>query len=462
MGSEIKGDMSEASLQPTLSADAARLPYSVKIGWALGQLPIASHIGVVSFYLLYFLTDVHQIPPAWAGVALLLPRLFNMFFDPVMGSLSDRTRTRFGRRRPYLLGGSLLWGIGFILLFGLPVITDPRTGIVLLFGAFMIVTIGQTLYHVPYSAMLAEMTRTSRDRISLASWKESVSRVGILIAATTTPILVALFASEAQGYRVAGLVFGAVIVFGGVVAFWTTAKAPSREDSEHEAVSYRAQLQAMLSNRPFCLLVVGYVCIMAADELFSSSLIFYAVNVLGQSEAFVGKVYPISSIAAICTIPAWNGAAVRMGKKNTLLLAIAGMAATWLSLLAIPASHAWIMYPLMAVAGAFNAGLLLLPNAMVPDTVEYYAHQSGMRREGAIYGAWIFCQQSAMAAGGFILSISLGLIGYSGARAVQPDSVHDGLAAIISVVPAGLLAVAALLAWIYPLNEERVQALGAA
>lgn len=453
--------MSEASLHPTAPISGSPLPCSVKIGWALGQLPIASHIGVVSFYLLYFLTDVHHIPPAWAGVALLLPRLFNMFFDPVMGSLSDRTRTRFGRRRPYLLGGSLVWGIGFILLFGLPVMADPRTGIAILFGAFMFVTVGQTLYHVPYSAMLAEMTRTSRDRISLASWKESVSRIGILIAATTTPILVAWFASEAQGYRIAGLVFGAVIIFGGLIAFRTTAKAPSRKDSRH-AASYRAQLQAVLGNRPFCLLVIGYICIMAADELFSSGLIFYAVNVLGQSEAFVGKVYPISSIAAICTIPAWNGAAVRLGKKKALFFAIAGMGATWLSLLAIPATHAWVMYPLMAVAGVFNAGLLLLPNAMVPDTVEYDAHHSGHRREGAIYGAWIFCQQSAMAAGGFMLSISLGLIGYDGALAVQPASVHDGLAAIISIGPAILLAIAALLAWAYPLSEERVQALGAA
>ncbi|HWU12950.1 MAG TPA: glycoside-pentoside-hexuronide (GPH):cation symporter [Caulobacter sp.] len=454
-------DMAKDRSGPATAA-ATTLPFSVKIGWALGQLPIASHIGVASFYLLYFLTDVHHIPPAWAGVALLLPRLFNMFFDPVMGSLSDRTRTRFGRRRPYLLGGSLVWGLAFTLLFGLPVLGDPRTGIVLLFGAFMLVTIGQTLYHVPYSAMLAEMTRNSRDRISLASWKESVSRIGILIAATTTPILVAWFASEALGYRVAGLVFGAVIIFGGLVAFKTTAKAPSREDSVHVAVSYRAQFQAMLDNRPFCLLVIAYVCIMAADELFSSSLVFYAVNVLGQSAAFVGKVYPISSIAAICTIPAWNGAAVRLGKKTALLIAIAGMAATWLCLLAIPPSHAWIMYPLMAISGAFNAGLLLLPNAMVPDTVEYDAHHSGHRREGAIYGAWIFCQQSAMAAGGFMLSISLGFIGYNGAVAVQPASVHHGLAAIISIAPAVLLAIAALLVRAYPLNEERVQALGAA
>lgn len=432
---------------PSTSTDTPPLSRVAIIGWALGQLPIAAHVGIVSFYLLYFLTDVHHVPPAWAGIALLIPRLFNIVFDPVMGSLSDRTESRFGRRRPYLLGGAVLWGIAIMVLFGLPVSADPLRGAVALLAAFMVVSIGQTLYHVPYSAMMPEMTRVSAERISLASWKESVSRVGVLIAASTTPLLVALFPSEATGYRVAGIVFGLVIALGGIVAFVTTARAPSIPTTTVR-IGWRAQLAALVANRPFRLLVSAWICMMIADEIFSSSLIYYAVNVLGQSASFVGKAYPISSVSAILVIPAWNALARRIGKTRALIVATLGMAATWFSVVLIPADHGWIMLPLMSVVGAFNAGLMMIPAAMVPDTVEYDARRSGQRREGAIYGAWIFCQQSAMAAGGFILSMALTVIGYRPDAGVQHD-VATGLSVTIAVLPAAILMVALLLVMRY-------------
>lgn len=425
------------------SVSTPALPRLVIVGWALGQLPIAAHIGIVSFYLLYFLTDVHHIPPAWAGIALLVPRLFNIIFDPVMGAVSDRTRSRFGRRRPYLLGGAILWGAAIIVLFGLPVSATPARGVIALLAAFMVVSMGQTLYHVPYSAMMPEMTGISAERISLASWKETVSRLGVLIAASTTPVLVALFPTEVAGYRAAGIVFGLVIAVGGLVAFITTARAPCLP-TDNVRIGLRSQLAALIANRPFRLLVGAWICIMIADEVFSSCLIYYAVNVLGQTASFVGKAYPISSIAAILVIPAWNALAKRSGKTPALIVATIGMAFAWASVLFIPADHGWLMLPLMAVIGAFNAGLLMIPCAMVPDTVEHDTARTGQRREGAIYGAWIFCQQSAMAAGGFILSMALTVMGYQPGATVQHD-VAAGLKLTIAALPAGILMIALLL-----------------
>lgn len=433
-------------------APAAPLPLATRIGWALGQLPIAGHVGIVSFYLLYFVTDVHHIPPAIAGIALLLPRIFNIIFDPIVGSVSDRTRSRFGRRRPYLLGGALVWGIAMAFLFGLPTVADKFTAAAIIFGAYMAVSIGQTLYHVPYSAMLAEMAQNNRERISLAGWKEAVSRLGILAAASVVPLVVASFASETLGYRIAGLIFGLIIIVGGTIAFLSTAGAPATPLST-ENTSFRRQLQAIAENRPFRLLLGTYALVMVADEIFSGTLVFYAVNVLGRTPAFVGQAYPISSIAAVVAIPLWNALALRIGKQRAFLASILGMMATWVSVAAIPPAHGWIMLPLMAVVGAFNAGLLMLPNAMLPDTIEYDAAHSGARREGAIYGAWIFFQSSAMALGAFALSMILASIGYQGGAHAQSSLVIQGITLTLSVVPAGLLLIAWLILRRYPLAD---------
>ena len=109
-----------------------------KLGWAAGEVGLASYTGVSSIYLLFYATDVLGIPAAWAGLALLIPRIWNIVSDPIVGFLSDRTETRFGRRRPYLLGGALVWGAAFFLLFNLPRLNDPLLEAVLFGSVFLL------------------------------------------------------------------------------------------------------------------------------------------------------------------------------------------------------------------------------------------------------------------------------------------------------------------------------------
>lgn len=143
-----------------------------KLGWATGEIGLASYAGVSSIYLLFYATQVLRIPPTAAGLALLIPRIWNIVGDPIVGFLSDRTQTRFGRRRPYLLGGALVWGAAFCLLFNLPRLSDPLLEAVLFGAVFLLNNTGLTLYQVPYSAMLAELTRDYAERTRLVAYKE--------------------------------------------------------------------------------------------------------------------------------------------------------------------------------------------------------------------------------------------------------------------------------------------------
>src|SRR5262245_51719072 len=123
-----------------------------KLGWVTGELGLASYAAVSTIYLLFYATEVLHISPAWAGLALLVPRVWNVVADPIVGFLSDHTRTRFGRRRPYLLGGALVWGAAFFLLFNLSRIegswveAGTVTAVVLFSCVFLLNNTGLALY----------------------------------------------------------------------------------------------------------------------------------------------------------------------------------------------------------------------------------------------------------------------------------------------------------------------------
>ncbi len=153
-------------------SETAQLTWTAKLGWAFGQSAIASHMAIISVYLLY-LPDRGSSCAGGAspGTVLLVPRIWNVITDPLVGAISDRTRSRWGRRRPYLLFGSLLWGAAFIAMFCMPQLDSPTAAALLFCVMFLFVNTGVSLYHVPYSAMAPEMVSDYRGRLSLVGYK---------------------------------------------------------------------------------------------------------------------------------------------------------------------------------------------------------------------------------------------------------------------------------------------------
>jgi Na+/melibiose symporter-like transporter len=389
-------------------------------GWATGEVGLACYVGISTIYLLFYATEVLRIPAVWAGLALLVPRVWNVAADPIVGILSDRTRTRFGRRRPYLLGGALLWGACFALLFNLPrghgsVLT------VLVFGAcFLLNNTGLSLYQVPYSTMLAEISPDSRVRTRLAGYREIVARVAVLLTLAGGPWLLGRASSEAGGFGIIGLVFGAAIVAGGLAAFFATADIP-QDIASHRSHGIRAQFATLTANRPLAWLSLSFLFVNTGDAVFSGMLVYYLTRILGHSPAAIGALYPVSSITGILSAPLWWWAANRLGKTSVCRVALAMNALCCLSPLWITPGHFWLMYPFMMLYGLFNTGARLLPNAMAPDTADLDQARTGERREGTIFGIFVFVQQTGFAVGGFLLSLFLAAGAHGSAAAAPPE-----------------------------------------
>ena len=390
-------------------------------GWAAGEVGLACYAGISTIYLLFYATEVLRIPPVWAGLALLVPRIWNVIADPIVGIVSDRTRSRFGRRRPYLLGGALFWGVCFAALFNLPPGRSPALDI-LWFGAVVLLNnTGLALYQVPYATMLAEISRDQHVRTRLAGYREIVARGAILLTLASGPWLLGRYTSEATGFGVMGVVFGAAIVISGLVAFFSTADASEPETTPPHVHGVRAQLATLAGNRPLAWLSASFLLVNVGDAVFSGALVYYLTRILGESPAAIGTLYPVSSITGILVAPLWWRAANRLGKIPVCRAALALNALFCLLPFWIGPPHAWLMYGFMVLYGLSNTGARLLPNAMAPDTADLDQLRTGERREGAIFGIFVFVQQTGFAVGGFVLSLFLAAGAHAGVGSGVPE-----------------------------------------
>ncbi len=418
------------------------------IGWAGGEFGLACYAGLSTIYLLYFATEVLHIPPAWAGVALLVPRIWNMIADPVVGVLSDRTHTRYGRRRPYLLGGAVLWGLCVALLFNLPPVQPPLTATFVFALVFLLSNTGLTIYQVPYAAMLAEITHNQTQRTRMVALREIVARGAILLTLGAGPWILSMAPTQAAGFGRMGVVFGGAIMAAGLLAFAMTARAePAAVVQGHGG--FRAQMAALAQNRPLLWVSGSFLLVNTGDAVFSGSLVYFVTRVLGRSPALIGVLYPISSIAGIITAPLWSAAANRFGKVRMCRIALGGNALCCLLPL-LMTGHQQALYPFMVLYGVFNTGARLLPNAMVPDTADLDRTRTGERREGIIFGIFVFMQQTGFALGGFLLGLFLS----TGAGAAAEPSV-SGISLSFTAGAAALYGTALVLTMGYRIADIR-------
>ena len=446
-----------------MSAQKERLSLTVKIGWAIGEVGVAAFIGTTMIFMLFFLTQAVGISPVVAGLILLIPRAWDAFIDPIIGAVSDRTFTRMGRRRPYVLAGAVTLGPLFALMFFVPSGLSDSAKIVYLTVTYLLASTAYSLFDVPYSAMAAEMTASYSERTNLVSYKEVAARLGIVAAVLCAPVIFTSQQTLANGFRLLGVIGGVFITLTFVVTFYLTRQAP-RHDITLQPFSFRDEFTALLENRPFRTLWLVYLLQNLAIGASATTVVYLITFVMHADAKVVGPLLAISSVIGVFVTPLWALLARRRGKRGGYFVALGVVAVMSLPALFIPPPLYLLLFAVLLVSGVGDAGTQLLPGSMVPDTVEVEEHRTGMRREGAIFGAWIFCRKLGMAGGAFMVSVGLSLFGFAGGTAgphEQSPSALVGIRVIYCLLPFALYLVAMALLWSYDLSEVRFNALKA-
>ncbi len=431
----------------------------MKAGWAAGDLGIACYVGGTMAYLLFFLTQAHGLSPAWAGLALLLPRMIDVLLDPLMGVISDRTVTSMGRRRPYLLFGSIAFGMTFYLTFDIPEFANPLHTVLYASGMYLLSSAAYTVYSIPHAAMAGEMSSSYRERTSIVGYRMMGSRIGILVVGLAGPYLFSSRATLESGFKVFGAVFAGVILVGGLVSFRATRRAPRYEGPIAE-FDLRAELNALWRNRPFRALFAVFLLQNIAIGMSATSLVYFATIVLQVEVRHVGWFASGAALVAMLVTPLWMraGKVWGVGKKrvytSAMLLEIAAYGGIFL--LVGPGSLG-IFVGLLLLLGIGDAACQLAPHSMVPDTVESGQLETGVRRDGMIFGAISGCLKLGMAVGAFLASTAFSLAGFTPGDGVttQTDSAIMGVRAAYALAPVALWLTALWLLRHYDLDEQR-------
>lgn len=447
-----------------MSASPIAAPISrfISVGWAVGELGIAVFIGVTMIFMLFFLTEGLRISPVLAGLALLVPRLWDLVLDPLIGALSDRTRSSLGRRRLYLLVASLAIGPLFALTFAVPAMLPEMSKVAYVTLMYLLASTAYSLFDVPYSSMVAEFTADYRERTNLVGYKEIAARIGILIAVVVSPMVFTSQVDLAAGFRLLGMIGGAFITITGLIAFFATRDAP-RHPATTQPFSLKDEFKAILENRPFRILWLTFLAQNIAIGASATTVVYLITIVMKADATVVGPLIATGSLVGVFVTPLWTLVARRLGKRGGYFAALAIVTVMSLPALFIPPSMYALLFAVLLIAGIGDAGTQLLSGSMVPDTVEVDEQRTGLRREGAIFGAWIFCRKLGMAAGAFLVSIGLSLFGFVGgaAGAEQSPLALTGIRIIYCLLPFALYLVAMLLLLRYDLSETRFNALKA-
>ena len=414
-----------------------------KIGYATGSLATGAFGTVPGLILLIYLTDTLGVAAGIAGLVVFLPKFWDVVFNPVVGAWSDRTNSRMGPRRPWMLAGGILLPISFVFLFATPAVFGPTGSAVYVMVFFLLSAASYALFQVPYVSLPAEMTDDYEERTSIVSYRIVALTLGILFSGAVAPILIHSAADERRGYLVMGLAVAAFMAISMILSVIGTRNAPRTTVPRGEA-SLLVAFRAARTNPYFLPLWITFIIQALATAAMLASIPFLARYILDNDAAsstlFVALVAP----AALFT-PLWRYLGNSMGKTKGYVIASLCFLAAAVAIAFAREIPLFFLYSMVVLAGIGYAGMQLFPLAMLPDTVSVDEARSGERRSGMLTGLWTAGETGAFALGPALVGGLLGMFGFistsSNESVPQPDSALIGITVAVGVLPAVAMAV---------------------
>ena len=458
--------------------ESRKLPVWYKLIYGSGDIGKASFNTLRMLFYAIFLTDVVGLDPRLASFASLVSIIWDAINDPVVGALSDNVRTKWGRRRPFLLIFSVPFALGFLLLWWAPPWESQVLLMLTVMGAYMITDTLQTLVTVPHMALTPEIADDYDERTSLTTFRMMWNLIASLLTAALAPAIVdgvvASGANLQQGYILVAAIFGglSIVPYMLIVIFIREREQPPVEETSAEEITLKTTVKEFIQNTPFKFATGIYVFNWIAFDTVSLMLPFFLLywvasgDLLAQVNVF-GMNVGLETIAlgtmfgvAILTLPLWNWVSHRVGKKITYIIGIVLWIAVEAVVLTVQPGQYTYMLILCVVVGFFTSNAHVIPEAMFPDVIDWAELKTDKRREGIYYGAINFIRKLSTAVASFVALQILGWTGYmvpSGDSTVfmQPESALSAIRFLTGPLIIVFLLVALWFTIRYPLSRDR-------
>ncbi len=429
-----------------------KLSMRVKLGYGVCDLGGNLFFTVIAFLFLNYLTDTVGINPGVAGMIIMIGKIWDAITDPLVGYLSDKTQSRWGRRRPYIFFGSFPLFIAMILMFTNPNLSSQTQLFVWGVGVFCLLCTAYTLVNIPYNSLTPELTKDFHERSVLNGYRFGFAVIGTLLGAGAALPMIQSFTDRDFGFSVMGTTFGFIMMITALATFFVVKE--QKVIRPEQAKGFFASYSKVFKNKPYVIILLTYTLQIAAITVTSGIIIYY-FKYLHNDESKTQVAMVILLLTAMVFIPVSVKLAKRWGKKPVYALGMAIFAVSIMIIFYFGHLFAAQFSLMMMFPSGIGLGLIYaLPYAIVPDAVEYDYLLSGERTEGAFYGIWTFGTKIGQAAALGITGLVLSLTGYV-PNVVQASTATFGIRLLVGPISSILFILAIITLYYYPINEKR-------
>jgi len=460
-------------METTLRAPLTRLQ---KLIYGSGDWSKASFNVLRQLFYAIFLTDVVGLDARLASLAAPISILWDAVNDPIIGALSDQVRTRWGRRRPFILIFAIPFALAFLLLWWAPPWSSQALLMIHVTLAYMVSDTLQTLVTVPYLALTPELAGDYDERTSLTSYRMFFNLLASLATAVAAPAILDAVVmaghTQQQGYVTVGALFGGLAVLPLLLIFIILREKDAPPPQEKPAI--RQTIRMLWANRPFRLAAGFYVLNWISFDVVGLMLPYYLLYWVGEGDLLAGMnlagltlplesvIFGVLLVTATAAIPFWSWLARRFNKRLAYIAGMGFWIGVQLLIYTLQPRQILLMLILSLLAGLSVSTAHVLPEAILPDVIDWDELRTRARHEGMYYGAINFIRKLSSALSVFITLQLLGWFGYQAPPAgaqihVQSETTLQVIRLLTGPFVALLLIGAIGFAWVYPLSRERQQ-----
>jgi glycoside/pentoside/hexuronide:cation symporter, GPH family len=448
-----------------LEAESGTLNLRTKLAYGVGELGGEIPSNILVFFLLFFLTSVAGLNPTLAGSVLLISKVWDAINDPMIGWLSDRTRSPLGKRYPWMLAGAIPLAICFFLQWFVPAIANQWVLFAYYAGIALLFDVAFTAVAVPYSSLAAELTQGYDERTSLVSFKAAFSIGASIFSLALAQVIFAKVANPSQRYLILGGVCGTIAMFAVYLCVWGTHKRHKLVQTQRTrnvnppSLPIRQQLKIALSNFPFLCVICIYLCSWLGLQVTAAILPYFVINWMRLPDSHFTQTALAVQGTALAMMFFWSPVGQRLGKRAIYWMGIPLTICALVGLCFLQPGQVSLMYVLAVMAGFGLSTAYLVPWSMLPDVVDLDELNTGQRREGIFYGLVVQLQKIALAIALFLVGKILdwsGFIPTSSGQSIpsQPDSALWAIRLLIGPLPALVLIGGLVWTYFYPISRQ--------
>jgi len=398
----------------------------------------------------FYASDV-GIPLMQLANLLLFARVFDLITDPLVGYLSDHTKTRWGRRKPWMVASLpfLMLGIYKVL------IPDEGADIWYLFAWLMVMWLGWTMLMIPYYAWGAELTTDYDDRTRVTGWRAAMGSVGSLMS-ITLPVVAILWFDLNGIAGIMRLTAIASLILIPIAVLITVSKVKEKQNVRAPALQVFDGLKVMFKNGCFRWLVTAFMISSLGIAVLMPLNAFYAISVLGADQNEIPVLMFFGTIAGLAGIPFWVAVSKRYGKHRAWIGGF-GMVTLFSPMyLFLGEGDFWFMVPFAAISAFGTGSFVALPNSMKADVIDIDTARTGENRAAMFFSAWSIATKAAGSLGGSLGLWALAWIGFdAGREALNTPEAIAGLKYVYVFLPSSIFVLAGVVIWKYPMTRER-------